>query len=457
MMYWAFTTLSTVGLGDYYPMSNYERALSSVGFLMGVAVFSYIMGNFAEIIQFILEVDSDLEEGEQLTIFLSLFKFLNNGEDIKLELKEEIENYFDYRWANNSNWAVETEDDLMLLGQLPDDIQSQIFSICLYQNFMYVFRKDFEFPNTSNTRVKHSFYNMNHNGYRVFMIQLYKGLNPIRMERRHKIYSELDDVSQVTYVMKGKYRVGYEVNRKETLKIQLTKGSKIGAFECCYDKRSIYVYRAVTEVEGFFITKKNWKQLEADHPMFFTFIRRQALEQFVHVIRYNLEKCKEKVVNHYDKRSDYEQVLVLRDYNADELKNIMNNEYQEEDETEHQILDKNKNQLKDVTKNFTKTNVENMNLMESFGVEYDTSRDLNQLVDEENEAIRDENHKLLQGLLENNLVESDFDCESHIFEESDESVSKHHNAESEVQYKSMEAPNLLHDSSSKVPKLPPLK
>ena len=64
MMYWAFTTLSTVGLGDYYPMSNYERGLSSVGFLMGVAVFSYIMGNFAEIIQFILEVDSDLEEGE---------------------------------------------------------------------------------------------------------------------------------------------------------------------------------------------------------------------------------------------------------------------------------------------------------------------------------------------------------------------------------------------------------
>jgi hypothetical protein len=63
----------------------------------------------------------------------------------------------------------------------------------------------------------------------------------------------------VIYVIKGKYRVGYEVNRKENLKMQFTKGSKIGAFECSYDKRSIYVYRAVSELEGFFITKRNWK------------------------------------------------------------------------------------------------------------------------------------------------------------------------------------------------------
>ena len=84
MMYWAFTTLSTVGFGDYYAMSNYERALSAFGFLMGVAVFSYIMGNFAGIIAFIMdELNNDLEEGELLTKFLSTLKFYNNDEDIK--------------------------------------------------------------------------------------------------------------------------------------------------------------------------------------------------------------------------------------------------------------------------------------------------------------------------------------------------------------------------------------
>lgn len=63
MMYWSFTTLSTVGLGDFYPMSNYERLMSSFGFLCGVAVFSYIMGNFADVITFILDLNQELEEG----------------------------------------------------------------------------------------------------------------------------------------------------------------------------------------------------------------------------------------------------------------------------------------------------------------------------------------------------------------------------------------------------------
>ena len=76
---------------------------------------------------------------------MAAFKFFNNDEDINLDLKEEIENYFDYRWTNNKNWAVETEEDLMMLGQLPESIQTKIFSDCLFSRFVNVFRKDFQF------------------------------------------------------------------------------------------------------------------------------------------------------------------------------------------------------------------------------------------------------------------------------------------------------------------------
>ena len=48
--YYALTTLSTVGYGDYYPVSNNERILAVLIMLGGVAFFSYIMGNFVEII-----------------------------------------------------------------------------------------------------------------------------------------------------------------------------------------------------------------------------------------------------------------------------------------------------------------------------------------------------------------------------------------------------------------------
>jgi len=44
------TTLSTVGYGDYFPISNLERIMAVIIMLGGVAFFSYIMGNFIEII-----------------------------------------------------------------------------------------------------------------------------------------------------------------------------------------------------------------------------------------------------------------------------------------------------------------------------------------------------------------------------------------------------------------------
>ena len=48
--YFAFTSLSTVGFGDYYPVSDMERLVGAFVLLFGVAIFSYIMGNFINIL-----------------------------------------------------------------------------------------------------------------------------------------------------------------------------------------------------------------------------------------------------------------------------------------------------------------------------------------------------------------------------------------------------------------------
>lgn len=46
MTYWGFTTLATIGLGDYYPISDSERLMGCVLFLFGVLIFSVVNGNF---------------------------------------------------------------------------------------------------------------------------------------------------------------------------------------------------------------------------------------------------------------------------------------------------------------------------------------------------------------------------------------------------------------------------
>ena len=43
-LYFSLTTLSTVGYGDFFPISSIEMILGVITMLLGVFFFSYIMG-----------------------------------------------------------------------------------------------------------------------------------------------------------------------------------------------------------------------------------------------------------------------------------------------------------------------------------------------------------------------------------------------------------------------------
>ena len=43
--YFAITTLSTVGFGDFYPISTEEKIVTAFIMLIGVSVFSFMVGN----------------------------------------------------------------------------------------------------------------------------------------------------------------------------------------------------------------------------------------------------------------------------------------------------------------------------------------------------------------------------------------------------------------------------
>lgn len=63
-MYFAFTSLSTVGFGDYHPRSDLERFVCAFILLFGVAIFSMIMATFIQILQSIQAFNKGLDDGE---------------------------------------------------------------------------------------------------------------------------------------------------------------------------------------------------------------------------------------------------------------------------------------------------------------------------------------------------------------------------------------------------------
>ena len=56
-MYYALTTLTTVGFGDYYPISDTERLVGSFMLLFGVMTSNFIMGEFLDMINKLKAMD----------------------------------------------------------------------------------------------------------------------------------------------------------------------------------------------------------------------------------------------------------------------------------------------------------------------------------------------------------------------------------------------------------------
>lgn len=88
VVYYAFTSLSTVGFGDIVPRSNSERLVCSFILLFGVAIFSYIMSIFIEILDQYKNLNADLDDGDNLSKFFGLLRRFNDNVPIRIQLKE---------------------------------------------------------------------------------------------------------------------------------------------------------------------------------------------------------------------------------------------------------------------------------------------------------------------------------------------------------------------------------
>lgn len=175
--------------------------------MVGVAIFSYIMGNFIEILISIQDLNADFDDGENLSKWFGLIKRFNSSRSISLDLKQKIEEYFDYRWINDKNQAVSNEEDIKLLEQLPTDVRRKIYSDFLFKTFIKNFKKFFDFPKENpnkddavRVRIDYSFYTWNDVQYQNFMIDILKSLEPRIFSQREVIYVELDEVNEILFI-----------------------------------------------------------------------------------------------------------------------------------------------------------------------------------------------------------------------------------------------------------------
>jgi hypothetical protein len=79
LTYYAFTSLSTVGFGDYVPRSSEERIFVSIALYIGVLLFSYILQGFLNMVEKMKNFNYDFEECDKLSDFIGILEKFNHG------------------------------------------------------------------------------------------------------------------------------------------------------------------------------------------------------------------------------------------------------------------------------------------------------------------------------------------------------------------------------------------
>ncbi len=116
-LYWCITTITTIGYGDYGPDhdSNVQILYTMGVQLIGVGMFSYIIGNVATLI-----VNLDTARAE----FRTRVEEVRNSMRIQrlpVRLQERVKNYYDYLWETRKGLSSDT-----FMRDLPETLRLEI-------------------------------------------------------------------------------------------------------------------------------------------------------------------------------------------------------------------------------------------------------------------------------------------------------------------------------------------
>jgi len=124
-MYFMLTTITTTGFGDYIPLTNVERAYVIFVELIGVALYSYVMGNMLELISNYEKKVAVDDKSIELHHWLSLLDRFNTKKALSKPLIEEIEKHFKYFWKEYRTNNFDINDQT--LASLPKNTRHYVF------------------------------------------------------------------------------------------------------------------------------------------------------------------------------------------------------------------------------------------------------------------------------------------------------------------------------------------
>ena len=121
------------------------------------------------------------------------------------------------------------------MDELPEMVQDKLLSSYLYNGLLSKFFGFFRMRRKiAIYDMNKDYYTWNDSIYRDYMIQLLTLLVPFTIASDEIIHDELESMDMVSFITKGKIKIGFEINKHKRFCLNYGEGFVIGGFNVTY-------------------------------------------------------------------------------------------------------------------------------------------------------------------------------------------------------------------------------
>lgn len=149
------------------------------------------------------------------------------------------------------------------------------------------------------------FYTWHDSEYKKFMLMIFEHLVPRCESEGTIIQDEFDEINELLFFNSGKIGIGFSFNSEYNFCIFKQDNCVIGSEGLMLDIRSEFVYKAVTDVKGFTLSKQSYHEIQQSNPVVVQDMKKKVLGNYFRSIKYHILKAKQREEEKFIGRRDF--------------------------------------------------------------------------------------------------------------------------------------------------------
>jgi len=298
-MYWAFTTLSTVGYGDINSHTNLEKIFSMIWMFFGLYFFSFTIGSLSSML-----ANMDTKENALINKLAVIDEFSKEA-NLDKKLKHRLRLALRYSTEKKGiSWA----DKKSIFNELPKHLRYQM-AMAMYSGAI---RKITFFANKEA----------------VVIASIVPFLQPMFVKFKDLVYKKQEYADEIYFIVKG--NVELKKFESECSFQVIHQGNYFGDIEVMLGIPRKYYSYALSDLELMILTKEIINQIEIDFPKIYTEMKSVAKERYESYERIVLEIEEIEFLKMHNMKIDSESVKLkvekrLKRRKREELMNMQFN------------------------------------------------------------------------------------------------------------------------------------